>query len=100
MGAVDVAQISRRIIVVTEKQCGKAAVGRIVAKESVYLLQQALRLFQRKGELAAQIGLQIRHEKRRGNSLSGQVGDNEAEPVRAEAEEVIVSVADSGRGAA
>src|SRR5258708_39337836 len=100
MAAVDIAQISRRIIVITEKQCGEAAVGRIVAKEPVYLLQQALRLFQRESELAAQIGLQISHEKRGGNSLSCHVGGNETETVRAETEEVIVIAADWARGGA
>src|SRR6266851_2349742 len=98
MAAVDIAQISRRIIVITEKQCGEAAVGRVVAKEPVYLLQQALRLFQRQGELAAQIGLQIGHEESSGNSLSCHVGDNEADTVRAETEEVVVIAADSARG--
>src|SRR6202030_459916 len=98
MAAVDIAQISRRIIVITEKQSGEAAVGRIVTKEPVYLLQQALRLFERESELAAQIGLQISHEKRGGESLSCHVGDNQAETVRPETEEVVVIAADGACG--
>ena len=90
MTAVDVAQESRRIVVITEKQCGEGAVRCVVAKKAVYLLQHALRLFQREGELTAEISLQIGHQKGGGNSLPGDVGDDETETIGAEAEEVVV----------
>ena len=47
-------------------------------------------LVAREGELAAEIGLKVGHEKSCGDALSGDVADDEAETIVAEGEEVVV----------
>src|SRR5215471_18876852 len=94
MAAVDIAQIAGRVVVVGKKKRGEGAVRRVVTKEAIDFLQQALRLFECQGELAAQVGLQIGHQQRGGNSLPGDIGDHKAKAVGTELEEVVVVSAD------
>ena len=62
--------------------------------------QEALRLIERNGALAAEIGLQIGHQQRGGDAFARNVADNEAEPAGAEVEEVVIISADGARGKA
>src|SRR6266851_12512 len=57
MTAVDVAQETGGIVIISEKQGSEGAIGCVVAKQPIYLLQQALRLLQCEGELTAKIRL-------------------------------------------
>ena len=50
--------------------------------------------FAGEGELAAEVGLEVRHEQRGGDAFAGDVADDEAEAVVAEGEEVVVVAAD------
>ena len=52
--------------------------------------EETLRLVERDGALAAEIGLQIGHEKSGGDAFAGNVTDDQAETVRAEVEEVVI----------
>src|SRR4029077_5458368 len=53
---------------------------------------------QRESELAAQIGLQIRHQESGGQSLSRYIRNDKAETIRAEAQKVVVIPAYGARG--
>ena len=83
MAAVGVAQAARGIVEFREKQCGERAVRGVLAKKLVHGAQQALRLVDSNSALAAQIGLKIGHQQRRGDSLTGNVADDEAEALAA-----------------
>src|SRR5882762_2217417 len=61
MPAICVAQMPRVVVVFGKKEGGVSTVLRILVKKLVHRLQEAPRLSQSDGALAAQIGLQIRH---------------------------------------
>ena len=84
MATIHVAKCARSIIVVREEKSRERAIGRVVTEEEIDGLQETLRLIQRKRKLAAEIGLQIRHQESRGNSLSSNISDNETEALGAE----------------
>ena len=52
--------------------------------------EETLRLVEGDGALAAEIGLQIGHEKSGGDALAGNVTDDQAETIGAEVEEVVI----------
>ena len=87
-------------MVVGEEKGGERAVGRVLGEELIDGVKEALGLIERNGALAAEIGLQIGHEERGGNSLPGDVADDETETIGAEVEEVVIVAADSARRAA
>src|SRR5882762_3545388 len=94
MAAIGIAQAACRVVVFGEEEGGEGAVGSVVAKELVHGAQEALRLIQSDGALAAEIGLQIGHQESGGDSFSGDVADDEAEAVAPETEEVVVITTD------
>src|SRR5467141_252709 len=94
MAAIGITQAACRVVVFAEEKGGEGAVGSVVAKELVHGAQEALRLIQSDGALAAEIGLQIGHQESGGDSFSGNVADDEAEPLLAEIQEVVIIAAD------
>src|SRR5713101_721258 len=94
MAAIRVTQVANGVVVFGEEECGEGAVRRVVAEELVHGTQEALRLIQSDGALAAEIGLQIGHQESGGDSFSGDVADHEAEALPAEIEEVVIITAD------
>src|SRR5258706_14474646 len=94
MAAIGIAQAACRVVVFGEEKGGEGAVGSVVAKELVHGAQEALRLIQSDGALAAEIGLQIGHQESGGDSFSGDVADDEAEALLAEIQEVVIIAAD------
>src|SRR5467141_2986532 len=94
MAAIGITQVACRVVVYGEEEGGEGAVGSVVAKELVHGAQEALRLIQSDGALTAEIGLQIGHQKSGGDSFSGNVADDEAEPLLAEIQEIVIIAAD------
>src|SRR5712664_602714 len=70
MATIGVAQAARGVVILGEEEGGEGAVRRVLAKELVHGTQEALRLVQSDGALAAQIGLKIGHQESGGDSLS------------------------------
>src|SRR6266550_6931870 len=94
MAAIGVTQAAGGVVVFGEKEGGERAVGSVVAEELVHGTQQALGLIESDGALAAQIGLEIGHQESGGDSFSGNVPDDEAEPLLAEIQEVVIIATD------
>src|SRR5712664_1678200 len=84
MTAIGVTQATRSVVIFGEEQGGESAVGSVVAKELVHGAQEALRLVQSDGALAAEIGLKVGHQESSGDSFSGDVADHEAQTAAAE----------------
>src|SRR2546430_4108154 len=51
----------RSVVVLAKEQCGVGAVGRVLVEQAIHQLQEALRMIEGDGALAAQVGLQIGH---------------------------------------
>ena len=100
MATIDVAEAAGGDVVIGEEECSERTVGRVLGEELIDGLQEALGLVKRDGALAAEIGLQIGHEKSGGDALAGNVADDEAETIGAELEEVVIVAADGARRAA
>jgi hypothetical protein len=94
MAAVGVAEAAGGVIVVGEEDGGVGGVGGVLEEEAVDGLEEELGLVAREGELAAEVGLEIGHEKCGSDAFAGDVADDEAEPLAAEGEEVVVVAAD------
>src|SRR5882757_2741124 len=97
MSAVRVAQSARAIVILAKKQSGIGAVGSVVIKQLVDRVQQTLRLVPCNDALAAQVGLQIRHQESAGNSLPGDVTQHQTESFLAQIEKVVVIAPDLAR---
>ena len=98
MAAIDVAEAAAGNMVVGEEERGEGAVGRVLREE---LVDDAKNIFQaivRDGALAAQIGLQVGHEKGSGDAFAGNIADDQAEAVGAELEEIIIIATYGARG--
>src|SRR6266699_2155559 len=94
MAAIGVTQAAGVVVIFGEEESSESAVGRIFAEELIHGTQEALRLIEGDGALAAQIGLQIGQQESRSDSLSRDVGDQETEPLLAETEEVVIIATD------
>ncbi len=94
MPAVCVSQALCGVVVVGEEDRGIGAVDRVLVEEAIHGLQKEQGLFAGEGELAAQVGLQVRHEQRGGDAFSCDVADDEAEALVAQGEKVVVIAAD------
>lgn len=100
MAAIDVAEQAGGNVIVGEEERGEGTVGCVLGEELIDGLEEAFGVVEGNGALAAEIGLQIGHEKRGGNSLPGDVADDETETIGAEVEEVVIVAADGARRAA
>src|SRR5271170_789950 len=97
MATVDVAEPAAGNMVIGEEESGEGAVGRVLREK---LIDDAKNIFQaivRDGTLAAKIGLQVGHEQSGRDAFAGDVADDEAEPVGAEVEKIVVIAADGAR---
>src|SRR5260370_33160526 len=97
MAAIGKAQVACRVVVYGEEEGGEGAVGSVVAKELVHGAQEALRLIQSDGALAAEIGLQIGHQESGGGSFFGGFADHESQAPLAAIPEVVINAARIGR---
>src|SRR5262245_22152171 len=93
MSAVYVAKPTGLRFILGKKESGEAAVGRVLAKQSVDGAQNPLRVVDCHGALAAQVCLQVGHQKRGGNPFSHDVANYKAQPVWSEVEEIVVVAA-------
>src|ERR1700737_4133043 len=94
MAAVGVAEAAGGVVVVGEEDGGVGGVGGVLKEEAGDGLEEELRLGAGGGELAAEVGLEIGHEKSGGDAFAGDVADDESEALVAEGEEVVVVAAD------
>ncbi len=81
-------------VVIGEEEGGEGAVGSVLGEELIDGPEEALGLVDGDRALAAEIGLQIGHEKRGGDALAGNVTDDQAETVGAEIKKVIIVASD------
>ena len=70
MAAIGVAQAPCGVFVFGEEECREGTVGGVIAKKLVYRTHKAPGLIEGDGALAAQIRLQIGHQKSGGDSFS------------------------------
>src|SRR4051812_49359110 len=94
MSAVGIAEALRLVVVFGEEERGVGTLSRVVIKQLIDRSKQALRVVQRDDSLAAQVGLQVRHQKSGGNSLACDVAQDESDAILAEMKEVVVVAAD------
>jgi len=94
MAAVGVAQKAGGVIIFGEEKSGEGSVGGVFAEELVDGAQEMVGLLVGHGAEAAQIGLQVGHQKGSGNAFPGNVRDDKTETILAEIEEVVVVAAD------
>ena len=100
MAAIYIAEAAAGDVVIGEEEGGEGTVWGVLAEELIDGAQEALGLIERDGGLAAEIGLKISHEESGGDAFAGNVGDNQAEAVGAEIEEVVIVTADGAGGKA
>src|SRR5438445_5444620 len=94
MATVGVAQTASGVVIFGEEERGESAIGGILAKKAIHRLQEALRLVQSDGALAAQIGLEVGHQESGGDSFSRDVPDDESEAFAAQIEKIVVVATD------
>ena len=94
MAAINVAEAAGGDVVVGEEEGGEGAVGSVLGKELVDGAKNIFQAILGNGALAAEIGLQIRHEESGGDAFTGNVGDHQAEAAGAEVEKVVIVAAD------
>ena len=70
MPAIRVTQAAQPIVILSKEKSGLGCVGRILVEELIHRSQKELRLIQSHGALAAQVRLQIRHQKSSSDSFS------------------------------
>src|SRR5246127_4961962 len=94
MAAIHIAQAPLLVGIFGKEERGVGAVGRILVKKLVYGAQKALWLIQGDCALAAEVGLQIGHQKSRSDSFSCDVAVHHPEPLSAQIKEVVVITTD------
>ncbi len=62
----------------------------VVIEQAVHGSEQCLRLIEGQRRLAPQAGLQIRHQQSCGDSLAGNIADDQAQPLRPEIQEIEI----------
>ena len=92
--AVRVAQPLRAVVVLGEEERRVGALDRVLVEELVHRPAGTLRLLQRGRALAAQVGLEVRHQEGGRDSLPRDVADHEPEAFLAEVQEIVVVAAD------
>src|SRR5271170_1038295 len=94
MSAVDIAQAASWAIVFGEEECRVGAVRGVLIKELVYRAHQKMRVLASQGKLAPQVGLKIGHEKRGGDSLPGDIADQQSQALLPKSQKIVVVAAD------
>jgi len=93
MAAVGIAEAARGVVEFGEEERGERGVGSIFAEELIDRAKQPAGIGGHDA-LAAQVGLQIGHEKRRGNAFAGDVADDQADAFGTKGQEIVVVAAD------
>jgi hypothetical protein len=76
MPAIYVAQALHLTVILSKEEGGVGAVGGILAEKLVHGFQDAQRLIRRDRALAAQVRLQIRHQKSSGDAFARNVANH------------------------
>src|SRR5262244_2649605 len=94
MAAVGIAEAAGCVVVLRKEECSERSVGGIGTEKLVHGAQEAHGLIERDGALAANVGLQVRHQQGRGDTFPGNVTDHEAEMIVVELDKIVVIPAD------
>jgi hypothetical protein len=94
---IGVFDLAGHVVVHGDEERGIAVVGGAVKEELVDGTEETRKIVESDGVAAAQIGLQIGHQESAGNSLPGDIGENESKARGAEIEEVVIVAADLAR---
>ncbi len=90
MSAIRVAEALGLVVVFRKEERGVGAVNRVLVKQIIHRMQQPFGMVQSDCTLAAQVRLQVCHQKRSGNSFAGNITDHQAKPLFAEIQEIEV----------
>src|SRR5262249_17554394 len=93
VSAIRVAQPPLIIVIFSKEDRCIGALDCVFVKELVHRSQKALWLLERHRALTPQICLKICHQQRSSNPLAGNVTDDDAQLLLAEAEEVVIVAA-------
>ena len=93
MSTIRVAEARHPVVVFGEEDGRVRVLGGISVKHLIHGAQQAFRIVQSGRTLAAQIGLQIRHQKSGSDSFPGNIADNQPEPVFPQSQEIVIIAA-------
>src|SRR5579862_247813 len=94
MSAIDIAHVSRAVVIFREEERGISVVGGILVEQLIHGLQQLPRIIPHDRALAAQVRLEIGHEQSTSNSLPSDVAEHQADSILAEIEEVVIISSD------
>src|SRR5262245_18631540 len=97
MTAVHIAEMLDLIVVLGEEQRRVSTRCRVLVEQLVHRLQKKLGLVKGDRALTAKIGLQIRHQQRRRDPLTGDIANHKPEPLAAKVEEIVIVAADLSR---
>ena len=97
VAAVGIAKAAGDVVVVGEEDGGVGGVGGVLEEEAVDGLEEDLGLVASQGELAAEVGLEVGHEKSCRDAFAGDVADDESESLAVEGQEVVVVAAHVAR---
>jgi len=97
VATIGILELANDVVVDSEEERGVAVVGSAVKEKLVDGVEQAREIVEGDGIAAAKIGLQISHQQSAGNSLPGNVRENEGDARRTEIEEVVIVAADLAR---
>src|ERR1035438_5467971 len=93
MSAIYVAQVPRPVVILGKEQGGVGAFRRILVKQTIGQLQEALWLIECDSTLAAQIRLQVGHQERGRDSFSRNIAHYQPKPILTEIKEIVIITA-------
>src|SRR5690348_6135387 len=93
VAAIGIAQAPRPVIVFGEEERRIHAVERVVVEELIHRSQESFELFHSYGALAAQVGLQVRHQEGCSHPFTSHVRNYKSQPFLAKIEKVVVVTA-------
>ena len=73
---VGVADTASGVVIFGEEESGEGGIGGVGAEKLIDRAQEAVRLIESEGALAAQVGLKIGHKESGSNALAGNIGDH------------------------
>src|SRR5258706_885136 len=94
MAGISKAEDAGGIVVFAKEERGVRAVRGVFAEELVHRAQETVGLVVGNGAETAQIRLQVGHQECGGDSFAGDVCYDEAKPVLAEVEEIVIIATD------
>ena len=83
MSAIHIAQTTAGIVVIGKEQRGVTAVTAVLIEQLIHGLEQSRQVVQGYGVLAAQVGLEIGHQKSAGYPLARDVRQHQRQPAGA-----------------